>query len=346
MKHVSFRQYYTEASNKESSKEVVFTFGRFSPPTTGHEKLIDKVASEASGNHYRIFASHSYDKKKNPLKYDDKIKFMRKMFPKHGRNIVHTNEVKNALAALVYLYKQGYTRATMVVGSDRVKEFDALLNKYNGVDARHGTYNFEGGIKVISAGDRDPDSDGVDGMSASKMRAAAVEGDFAKFTTGLTKSLSNSDKKNLYNTIRSEMGVSEAISHDFNEHMAPVSEKREKYISGELFGIGEMVSSEEYPHERLQITERKCNYVIARLESTHEEVKCWVESLEPVEQASISPVDRYKEKIKKELTDISEAFGVSESILMSRYNKKINAGKRALTALQEIKSEIKKNGTI
>jgi nicotinamide mononucleotide adenylyltransferase len=136
----------------EETKEVVFTFGRFNPPTVGHEKLIAKVASVAKGNNYRVYASQSSDPKKNPLDYATKIKVMRKMFPKHGRNIILDKNVKNALEVLVQLYDQGFTKVTMVVGSDRVNEFTALTNKYNGQKLRHGFYNFEDGVNVVSAG--------------------------------------------------------------------------------------------------------------------------------------------------------------------------------------------------
>ena len=170
----SFRQF-----NEDNDKEVFFTFGRFNPPTTGHQKLLDKIASVAKGNDYKVFASVSNDPKKNPLEYKEKIRFMRKMYPKHARSIVMNNKVNNALQIASELHKAGYNKITMVVGGDRVKEFDTLLKKYNDKKARHGYYNFVNGINVVSAGERDPDAEGVTGMSASKMRAAATDGDQA-----------------------------------------------------------------------------------------------------------------------------------------------------------------------
>ena len=126
----SFKDYLVE-----ETKPVTFAFGRFNPPTIGHEKLFDQVKKLSRGGAYRIYASKSVDKKKNPLPFKDKIKFMRKMFPKHARNIMADSDIRTVFDIVVKLYDQGFNKVQMVVGSDRVREFDALLNKYNGVDA-------------------------------------------------------------------------------------------------------------------------------------------------------------------------------------------------------------------
>ena len=199
----SFSDYLSEAKG-----DVYFVFGRFNPPTNGHEKLFDKLKSTAGSGTYRIYASKSQDPKKNPLSFKDKIKFLRKMFPKHARSIMADADVRTALDIVVKLYDQGYTSATMIAGSDRVKEFEALLNKYNGVKSRHGFYNFEKGIKVISAGERDPDADDVSGMSASKMREFAEKGDFDSFKEGVPSSGKRLAEK-LYKDIRKGMGIAE-----------------------------------------------------------------------------------------------------------------------------------------
>ena len=123
----SFKDYLVE-----ETKLVTFAFGRFNPPTVGHQKLFDQLKKLSRGGVYRIYASKSVDKKKNPLGFKDKVKFMRKMFPKHARNIMADPDVRNALDICVKLYDQGFTKVQMVVGSDRVREFDTLLNKYNG----------------------------------------------------------------------------------------------------------------------------------------------------------------------------------------------------------------------
>ena len=157
----SFNDYVTE-----SRGDVTIVFGRFNPPTSGHEKLFDTLKKVSRGGTYRIYASKSQDPKKNPLQFKEKIKFLRKMFPKHARNIMADADARTVIEVAVKLYDQGFTKLSMVAGSDRIKEFEILLNKYNGVKARHGFYQFEGTIRVISAGERDPDSDDVSGMSA------------------------------------------------------------------------------------------------------------------------------------------------------------------------------------
>jgi shikimate kinase len=247
-----FKQY-----NEEKSKSVVFTFGRFNPPTTGHEKLLIKVASLAIGNDYKIFASQSSDPKKNPLGYKEKVMLMRKIFPKHGRNIVYDKKIKNAIDALVYLYNAGYTKATMVVGADRISDFKSLLNKYNGIKARHGFYEFPDGISIVSAGDRDPDADDVSGMSASKMRAAASEGDFQSFATGLPKSFG--DKLAVFNLLRKRMGLKEMTN--FRKHIElKTTSIRERYIAEEVFLMGDRFLN--LNGEIHTVTERCTNYIV------------------------------------------------------------------------------------
>ena len=138
----SFGQYITE-----ETKDVTFAFGRFNPPTNGHEKLLNKVKSIAGTGAFRVYASKSNDPKKNPLNFKTKIKFLRKMFPKYARNIMNDSDIRTVFDIVVKLYDQGFTKVTMVVGSDRLNEFEVLLNKYNNEKGRHGFYNFEGGGK-------------------------------------------------------------------------------------------------------------------------------------------------------------------------------------------------------
>jgi len=248
----SFKQF-----SEEKKKEVVFTFGRFNPPTIGHGKLLAKVAAAAIGNDYRIYASQSSDPKKNPLEYKEKIKVMRKMFPNHGRNIVEDKNAKTALHIASILHDQGFTKLTMVVGSDRIKEFQKLLNAYNGAKGRHGFYDFKDGIDVVSAGERDPDAEGVSGMSASKMRQAAIDGDFKSFMLGIPKAYGKG--MTLFNLLRKRMGLKE--KKNFREHveLPTVSETRERYIAGEVFNEGDTAYVGEVS---IVIKERKSNYVV------------------------------------------------------------------------------------
>jgi len=173
---------------------VVFTFGRFNPPTIGHEKLIAAVANQAGRDDYFIFPSHSQDKKKNPLDSKTKSDFMKLMFPRHKDKIVYDTKIKTPIHVLQHL--QGtYENITMVVGSDRVSSFTGMLTKYNGVE-----YTFRN-IEVVSAGERDPDADGAEGMSASKMRAAACQSDFKSFRSGIPSTVTDKKCKELMDTI-------------------------------------------------------------------------------------------------------------------------------------------------
>ena len=196
---------YQKFITEKKGDTVVFTFGRFNPPTVGHEKLITAVQSVARtrGGDFFVYPSHSQDPKKNPLNQATKIKYMKKMFPKYKSNIVASSG-KTALNIASELYDKKYTTLVMVVGSDRVQEFQRILDKYNGQDKAHGFYDFDQ-IYVVSAGERDPDAEGVEGMSASKMRAAAVEGDFKSFRMGTPEALSDADTKKLFNDIRKGM---------------------------------------------------------------------------------------------------------------------------------------------
>ena len=293
----SFSEYLVE-----DTKEVVFTFGRFNPPTNGHEKLINKVASLASGNNYRVYASQSQDPKKNPLDFSTKVKVMRKMFPKHGRAIMADKGIRNALDILVKLYDQGFTKVTMVVGSDRVNEFSALTNKYNGVKARHGMYNFEDGINVVSAGERDPDSDDVSGMSASKMRAAAASNDFSSFSKGLPTGFKGG--KDLFDTLRKAMGIKEAADYKNHIQLEPVSDLREAYVNRRLFEEGETVVMPRHNGIMGTITQLGANYVV--VESKGEIRRCWLEEVEKVDPALESPIVVADHSLPKQ---INEGYG-------------------------------------
>jgi hypothetical protein len=187
---------------------AVFTFGRFNPPTIGHEKLLNVVGSTATRAKAEsfVYTSHSQDAKKNPLSNDQKIVFMKMMFPKHRTSFMRT-EAKTALHALSEIHKTGkFSKVIMVVGSDRVREFKTLLNKYNNIESKHGFYRFED-IDVISAGERDPDAEGTSGMSASKMRAAVKDKNYDIFKMGVPSGMSEKDCHTLYNAVAKGMKV-------------------------------------------------------------------------------------------------------------------------------------------
>jgi len=193
-------------------KTAVFTFGRFNPPTTGHEILVNKIVTVASRNRADafVFLSSSQDSKKNPLDYKDKIKWMKKMFKVRGQDIFKYSkeQSKDVLKTASLLHDDGYEQIVMVVGSDRVNDFKKLLSQYNGVkDKPHGFYNFKK-IDIESAGERDPDADDATGMSASKLRSLAIDSDFEAFKTGLPDTLSERDKRSLYQLLRKQMKLS------------------------------------------------------------------------------------------------------------------------------------------
>ncbi|HIC82779.1 MAG TPA: hypothetical protein EYO99_00320 [Candidatus Marinimicrobia bacterium] len=182
--------------------DITFTFGRFNPPTTGHEKLID-ATKKIGGRNYRVYASHSQDSSKNPLDYETKIKYMKSMFRNHSRNI-KSDEARTAIDVAVKLHDEGFKNLTMVVGSDRVRVFQKLLDDYNGKQARHGFYKFDK-INVASAGARDPDAEGISGMSASKMRKAAQDNDYKSFQKGLPVGFRGGKK--LFKELQQKMSV-------------------------------------------------------------------------------------------------------------------------------------------
>jgi nicotinic acid mononucleotide adenylyltransferase len=183
------------------AKSVAFTFGRFNPPTIGHEKLMDMT--RGANKNYRVYASQSQDAKKNPLPFKNKVSVMKKMFPVHARKI-KTDKIITPFDILTKLYKEKYTDVLMVVGSDRVAEFEKKLTPYNGKKAAHGYFKFNS-IRIISAGERDPDADGATGMSASKMRKAVKDNDYAAFSKGLPRKFRAG--KSLFKMLQKEMGV-------------------------------------------------------------------------------------------------------------------------------------------
>ena len=226
--------------NEKAGDTAIFTFGRFNPPTTGHEKLIDALAREQSknsGSKMYVFPSQSQNPKKDPLPFALKVAYMRKMFPKYAKNILANKKVRMVFDIAVDLHNKGHRSIVMVVGSDRVAEFDGLLNKYNGVNGRHGYYGFDN-IEVVSAGERDPDAEGVSGMSASKMRAAASDGDFDSFKTGVPSGFKDALK--LYNDVRKNMGIRE--EKDMGE-MTDFETLRDLYLTGKLWNIGDIVEA-------------------------------------------------------------------------------------------------------
>ena len=252
---------------------LTIAFGRFNPPTVGHQQLMDVAAasSQADGGDYLIYPSRSQDKKKNPLDADTKISYMRQMFPAHSERIVNDAANKTIFDVLKKAHNDGYTNVRIVGGSDRVKEFEKLSNNYNGQ-----LYAFDA-IEVVSAGERDPDAKGVEGMSASRMRLAAAEGDFRKFREGLPPEMKRKSAQELFDSVRASMGINE------NWNLWEIAPKfdyqtlRENYISEKIFQIGQLV---ENLNTGLvgRIIRRGTNYLICVTESNMM-FKSWIKDV-------------------------------------------------------------------
>lgn len=244
-----------EEKEKVDAGSLTVGFGRFNPPTIGHEKLLNAISQTAGkGGQYRVYPSRSQDPKKNPLSPNEKVQYMRQMFPKHANAIIDDDNTKTIFDVLKAANEKGYSTVNIVVGSDRVKEFENLANKYNGQ-----LYNFNK-INVVSAGERDADAEGVEGMSASKLRKAALDGDFDTFRSGISKSLDDKTTQQLFNTIRKNMNV-KTEEWEVAPKLFPGS-LRENYISEKIFQIGSLV--ENMNHGLIgRIARRGANYVIA-----------------------------------------------------------------------------------
>ena len=244
---------------------ISVTFGRFNPPTVGHEKLLNKVAQQAksTGGEYRIYPSRSEDPKKNPLDAGTKIGFMKQAYPDHANAIQNNEEMRTIFDVLTTLDGEGYSSVNLVVGGDRVSEFNSLAQKYNG-----DVYTFDE-INVVSAGARDPDGEGVEGMSASKLRKAAAEDDFDSFSKGMTKSLGKDGTEKLYMTLRQAMQVEEfddfaEASYELYE-IAPRLDPqglREAYFNQNLFEVGSFVENTNTGIVS-KVVSRGSNYVIS-----------------------------------------------------------------------------------
>ena len=264
---------------QEAPKTVAFTFGRFNPPTIGHEKLCDAVR-RANPSDYKIYASQSQNPKKDPLQYVKKIAYMRQSFPKHKRNIV-VSKARNVFEILVEL--NNYENLIMVVGSDRVKEFDMLIKKYNGVASRHGFYEFKN-VEVLSAGERDPDAEGVTGMSASKMRAAAANSDFDSFKQGTP--LNDAQAKKLYFDVRISMGIREELD------LSDFEVLRDLYLSEQIWNIGDLIITDEGCGE---IIRRGTNYV-SIIDEDNKVRKIWLHDIQMDERQKVRQDKDIKDK--------------------------------------------------
>ena len=230
-----------DQGSSEQSEVLTVAFGRFNPPTVGHEKLLSAAKKASQGGDLKIYPSRTQDPKKNPLDPDMKVSYMKKMFPDYEESIVNDDEMRSIFNVLVTASEQGYQNVNIVVGSDRQAEFENLATKYNGE-----LYDFDE-IRVISAGVRDADAEGVEGMSASKMRKAVMDDDFKAFRSGTPKELNDGDTQALFDAVRSGMKI-KAKKKEVTEmwEIAPKHDPkglRDNYVSGRIFNLGDIVES-------------------------------------------------------------------------------------------------------
>ena len=222
------------------SNDITVVFGRFNPPTIGHEKLLQAAEKAAQGGDFKIYPSRTQDAKKNPLDPDMKVSYMRKMFPKYEEQIVNDSEMISIFNVLTTAYEEGYKNVNIIVGADRQAEFENLANKYN-----KDLYDFKQ-IRVISAGVRDADAEGVEGMSASKMRKAVMDDDFEAFKKGTPKGINDGETRTLFDAVRAGMGVKKKKEVKELWQIAPRYDQRrlrENYIKKKVFRLGDIIES-------------------------------------------------------------------------------------------------------
>jgi hypothetical protein len=291
---------------------VVVVFGRFNPPTIGHEKLLKRAAKEAEKRGYelRIYPSRSQDAKKNPLTPQMKISYMRQMFPDYADSIVDDKGAKTIFNVLTGANEEGHSNMIIMVGQDRLGEFQGLSHKYNGE-----LYNYDQ-LEVVSAGERDPDSDDVTGMSASKLRLAAAEGDFVKFAKGVPDTLGNMEKKELFNVLRRSMNISE------NTEVWQIAPKldeegmRDAYLVDHIYEVGNIVENMN-TGLRGEVIRRGTNYVICVTEDGVM-FKSWLKDL--VENPHEIGTDEYREYVQN-LTPGQEVKSYTGVKIASIYDK-------------------------
>jgi hypothetical protein len=304
------------------SKKVVFAFGRFQPPIAGHELLVNavkKIAANHSADHI-IFASCAQDKKSNPLPVDRKVYYLKRMFPK--TNFVAANEEIKTFIEAAKLLSKKYKDVIMIAGSDKVSQYKKLLEKYNGDIYKFNT------IEVVSAGDRDPDSDTASGMSCTKMKEAAKKGDILSFRKGLPYALTELDSKRLMNEIRQGMGmdiVKEQVKFETND-------VREKYFAEEIFNVGDVVESQGSVY---QIIKRGSNHLLVEDENGNRFSK-WPQDLEVSHKEFKQGLD---EMIIKSSDKLKIARIIASSLGTQDVDEKTGAEQMVNTSLRNIKNK-------
>ena len=261
-----------EGGEKEDLGTATIAFGRFNPPHAGHGKLISVAKSNSENGDFKIYPSRKSGDKQNPLEVDDKISIMRQMFSDDGEKIINDGDMKTIFDVLKKTYEDGYSSINIVAGGKRVAEFDQLANKYNGE-----LYDFEN-INSISAGDRDPDAEGVEGISATKMRVAVKDDDFEAFMKNLEKEEKKGDKKEIVRIVDDEAGrkifnaVKKSMKAGVKESLWQIAPKldwkglRENFFLKKIFNVGDLIENNN-TGLRGRIVRRGTNYLISVTEA-------------------------------------------------------------------------------
>jgi len=316
---------YRQLIKELPSKKVVFAFGRFQPPTTGHEllvKAVQKIASAQGADHV-IYASKTEDKKQNPLPVSRKVYYLQRMFA--GANFKAANEQERTFIEAAKALNKRYKNIVMVAGSDRIAEYKKILEKYNGTEFKFDT------VSVVSAGERDPDSDNASGMSGTKMREAAKAGKFNEFKKGIPHSLTVLDARRLMNEIRKAYDL-EPIKESLN---IAVDDLREKYFRGEIFNVGDIVVSE---NKQCVVVKRGSNHLLLSEEGTDVKFTRWIKDVSlPAEQVQEELTNK---TLKSNSTDqIKAARIIATTLGVENVESSANPAQIVNLGLRKIKSK-------
>jgi nicotinamide mononucleotide adenylyltransferase len=272
----------------EGEKMITIVLGRFNPPTTGHKRVLDKAKQVASGGEIRIYPSRQQNNTTDPLNPPQKIKYMRKMFPEFKKKIVNDRSLTTIFEVLRNIYEDGFKKVNIIVGADRVSEFERLANKHN---KEKDIYKFEE-IKVVSAGNRDPDStDDITNMSSAKLRKAAVADDFAEFRAGIPRTMPPKEVENLFHAVQRGLQGEGTVAEMWK--IAPkldYENLKEQYYQNNIFNIDDIV---ENLNTGLvgKITRRGPNYVICVTEDNIM-FKSWIKDITEWTDVSGVPSDQ------------------------------------------------------
>ena len=341
-----------EKGAPEETQDLTIVFGRFNPPTTGHEKLLQMAKKTAAGGTLKIYPSRTQDAKKNPLDPDMKASYMRKMFPDFEEEIINDPEMKSIFDVLTTANEDGFENVNIIVGSDRQSEFESLAQKYNG-----DLYDFDL-IRVVSAGVRDADAEGIEGMSASKLRKAASDGDYKAFRGGTPKKFNDADAMALFNATRQGMGIkatkaaikanADAVALSANEgyelwEIAPRLDHkglREHYVNEEIFNLGDTV---QHLNTGLvgRVIRRGTNHLICVTREEHM-FKGWIRDImEYKEEKTTKKTQKYGDDSKYRAPGKPNTLVGTSGYL--KYAQSMVAGQDKISNFKEFLNKYRKN---